>query len=150
MSPSLVILAIARRLLLSSPTFSVCTFSPPPGASDEGVIFGLQPLETNIDAFRSVIDYRLYRLTDRPFYIDADADLFLNKVKRMIDFLYPNVEPFSGKDAMENLGFLYTMTESFNGQLLSEGLETRSLVFSLASSTQTGYSNVVYPITHDP
>lgn len=42
---------------------------------------GLQTLETDIDAFRAVINYRRYRIKNRGAYIDPNADLSLQKVK---------------------------------------------------------------------
>lgn len=94
--------------------------------------------------------YRCYRLTTSVAFIDRNADLSLQTLKWNVKLLYPTLEPFSGKDTMELLGFLSTMTKRLNGQQLSEGLATRALGFFLIGSTQAASTNVVHPSTHDP
>lgn len=42
-------------------SFSLITL--PPGGADDGSLLGLQPLEADIDAFRTLIDYRHYQRT---------------------------------------------------------------------------------------
>lgn len=75
----------------------------------------LHPLETDIEAFRSVIDYRRYRLSNPAAHIDPDADMSVRKMKRKVELLSPTLETFSEKDPMELLGFLATTTDAFNG-----------------------------------
>lgn len=67
---------------------------------------GLQPLKTDIDAFRTVFDYRCYRLTNRAVHIDPNADRSLHKLNGKVQLPYPTLEPFFDKDRMELLGFL--------------------------------------------
>lgn len=113
---SLVIPAINRRQPpLPSQVSAFSSLPPPPSCADDGSVPGLQPMETDIDAFLTVIDYRRSRLANHVAYIDPDADISLHKLKRKVKLLYPTLEPFSGKDPMELLGFLSTMMEAFNG-----------------------------------
>lgn len=63
--------------------------SQPPDGAYDGSVPCLQPLETDIDDFRSVIYYRRYLLTHCAVYIDPNADLSLHKVKRKVYILYP-------------------------------------------------------------
>lgn len=67
-------------------------------------------METVINAFHTVIDYRRYHLTNRTAYIDPEADLSLQKLKRKVELLYPTLEPFCGKNPMDLLVFVLTMT----------------------------------------
>lgn len=119
---------------------------------------GLQTLETDIDAFRTVISYRRYcrnnraaniDRTNRAANFDRNADLLLQILKRNVELLYQTLEPFFSKDHMELLGFLLTITEAFNGPRLSGGLETRALGFFFIGFTQMAYTNAVHPGTHD-
>lgn len=107
------------------------------------------PLKTNINAFRTLIDYRNYFLTTCVTYIDKDAEMSLHKVKRTADLLFPSLQPFYAEDRMVILGFVSNMVEAFDGKLLSEELQSRALRFSLTGSAQTMYTNVVYPGTHE-
>lgn len=50
---------------------------------------------------------------------------------------------------MHILGFPTIITEALDGQRISEVLGSRSLDFFRTGSTQTAYTNVVYPGTHD-
>lgn len=52
---------------------------------DDGSIPGIHPLETDMDAFRTVINYRRYRLTNRAAHIDPYADFSLHKLKRLLE-----------------------------------------------------------------
>lgn len=56
-----------------------------------------QPLKTYIDAFRRVIDYLRYHLTNHTAYIESVATISLHKVKRDVDVLYLTLEAFSCK-----------------------------------------------------
>lgn len=57
--------------------FFVLTFPSAPHGVDDGCFIGFQHLETDINAFNTVIYYRRYRLTNRAAYIDPEADLSL-------------------------------------------------------------------------
>lgn len=97
-----------------------------------------------------MIDYHHYRLTNRAAYKHQDADLSLHRAKSKVDPLYPTLQPFYGKDTMEILGSLSTMTKDFDSQRVSKGFATYNLGFFLTGSAQTAYNNVVYHGTHDP
>lgn len=58
----------------------------------------IEPSETDIDAFPTVIDYRCYRLTTRASYNDLNAKMSIHKLKRNVERLYPTLDPFSAKD----------------------------------------------------
>lgn len=78
-SHSLVIPAIIHRSLLY-PLKLLHSLLPPISCSaDDGSVPALQPLESDIEAFRTVIAYRRYGLTNRVAYIYVDAELALNK-----------------------------------------------------------------------
>lgn len=108
---------------------------PPLGGADDGSVLGLHRLETDIDAFRTVIGYRCYDLTSREAYIDHDADLSLQKLKRKAELLSETLKNFSDKEPLERLGFLSSMTESFNGQRLRRGLMAWDIELFIAGST---------------
>lgn len=133
-----------------TPFYAFVPFLPPPSGANHGSVHGLHLLEMDIDAFRMVIHYSRYSLTNRAVYIGTYANLSLQKLKRRVELLYLTLEPFSEKDPIELLAFLSTMTEAFSGQRLSEGLASRDIGYFLTGSAQTTYTNVVHPGTHDP
>lgn len=51
---------------------------------------------------------------------------------------------------MDLLCFLPTLTEYFNFKRVIEGLASQAIGLFLTGSTQTVYTNVVHPSTHDP
>lgn len=97
-----------------------------------------------------MIGYCRFRLTDRAAYFDPGADLSLHKLKRKVELLCPNLEPFSVKCSIDLLGFLSRMMEVLNFQRFSEGLASPAIGFYPTGSTQTAYMNIVHPGTHDP
>lgn len=101
---------------------AIVPVTPRPDGAHDGLVPGFLSLETDIDAFRSVIDCLRYLLANRETFIQPDFDLSLHKLKRKVQLLYPNLEPFSGKDLTELLGIFSSIADAFNGQLLSEGL----------------------------
>lgn len=86
----------------ASPLLSeVSAFDPLPsraGGVDDGSVPGFHPLETDIDAFPSVITFLRYRLTNSAVYIDTDAHLSPHKLKRKVELMHPTWEPFTGED----------------------------------------------------
>lgn len=68
------------------------TVPPPPGTPADVPVPRCSPLETDIDVFRSVIDYRRYQLTISTAYMDPDADLLLQKLKCKSYLLYRTLE----------------------------------------------------------
>lgn len=129
---------------------SLSTFTPIPFGADDGLVPGIQPLEKDINSFRTVIDYRHYLLKNRAVYIEPDADISLQKIKRKVDMIYRTLEPFSGKDPMGIIGFWSTMMEELDFQGLNEGLGTGNLCFFINGSGQNVYNNVVYHDSHHP
>lgn len=91
------------------------------------MVLGFQPLETNIDAVCTLIDFRRYRLANGVAYIDPDVDLSLHLVKRKVKILYPTLEPFYAKDPMEIICFVSPMAKAFDCQRQNEEVASRSL-----------------------
>lgn len=68
--------------LPAPPITAFVPLPPPPGGAEDGSFPGLQPLESEIDAVRTVIDYQCYRLSNRAAYNNTDADFSIHKLKR--------------------------------------------------------------------
>lgn len=97
-----------------SPSFYIISKPPnPPGGSNDGLVLGLHPLQTDINSFLTVTDYLRYYLTNCAHYIDPDTNLSLEKLNRKLELLYPTFEPLSKKDPMDLFGFLTTTPEDF-------------------------------------
>lgn len=104
----------------------------------------LEPLATDIDAFRDAVEYRSYVLRNRSGYLEPRPNPALHKQKRQIDSIYPELGVFDGKNCIETFGFLATIRDAFDGQVVSEALVTRALGFFLSEATQKAYQNVFY------
>lgn len=112
-SRSLVITAKLRWALMSPTTIApILPVKPPSYCAEDGLFPGIQPLETDIDPFLSVIDYLHYLLTNSASCIDPGAELSLHNTKGKVYLLYTISELLFGKDPVEILGLFWTMTEA--------------------------------------
>ena len=72
---------------------------------------GLHPKKTFVDAFRALVDYRQYSLSNTASRMSDREARDQGGLKRAIDQRYPNIGTFSGMDGMALLAFLHDLVE---------------------------------------
>lgn len=93
---SVVVQAITRRPLVPVLTLFHSFLFPTPYGADDSVVLCIQPLQTDIKAFRTGIGYPCYQRTKRAACIEPDVERLQQKMRRKVGFPCQTLEPLSG------------------------------------------------------
>ena len=104
---------------------------------------GLHPKKTFVDAFKVLVDYRQYRLSNMTSRMSDQEARDLSGLKRAIVQRYPNVGTFSGTDGMALLAFLHDLVEAFNDRRVSEAAEVQLLGLWLTDRAKSVYDSLI-------
>ena len=100
-----------------------------------------------LTAFRTVVDYRYYRLVNRTAVLMPSDTESMYKLKKQVDGLYPTLKVFDGFQPIKLFDFLTTMKEALNGFGKSEAIGVRLLAFYLSEDAKSVYEAQVNPGT---
>ena len=104
---------------------------------------GLHPKKTFVDAFKVLVDYRQYRLSNTTSRMSDQEARDLNGLRRAIDQRYPNIGTFSGTDGMALLAFLHDLVEAFNDRRVSEAAAVQPLGLWLTDRAKSAYDSLI-------
>lgn len=106
---------------------------------------GLEPAQTMLTAFTSVIDYRTYRLIDTSGVPSGEDLRRMYRLKKQVDGLNTTMGVFDGSDPMELLSFLATFKKAMDGLSKSEAVAVRVLAYFLADDAKDAYQSQMSP-----
>ena len=104
---------------------------------------GLHPKKTFVDAFRALVDYRQYRLSNTASRMSDREARDQGGLKRAIDQRYPNIGTFSGTDGMALLAFLHDLVEAFDDKQVSEAAAVQLLGLWLTDRAKSVYDSLI-------
>ena len=104
---------------------------------------GLHPKKTFVDAFKALVDYRQYRLSNTTSRMSDREARDLSGLKRAIDQRYPNVGTFSGTDGMALLAFLHDLLEAFDDRQVSDAAAVQRLGLWLTDRAESLYDPLI-------
>ena len=106
---------------------------------------GLAPLNTLLEPFRHVVDYRTYRLTNQreePYQNELES---LDKLVTRMKALYPSITLFDGGKPLRLLALLHTLRKGFNSLGVSEAAASRALNFFVTGEAERFYDSQTSP-----
>ena len=127
----------AYRAPISSEIPATLTLGPP--------VPGLVPLQTLLEPFRFVVDYRNYRLTNQreePYQNELES---LDKLVTRLKALYPSITLFDGSKPLQLLALLHTLKKGFNSLGVAEAAASRALNFFVTGEAERFYDSQTSP-----
>ena len=103
----------------------------------------LHPKKTFVDAFKVLLDYHQYRLSNTTSRISDREARDLSGLKRAIDQRYSNVGIFSGTDGIALLAFLHDLVEAFDERQVSEAAAVQLLGIWLPDGAKSVYDSLI-------